>query len=457
MAEFSRVLWDKVESIFPGYDGDQKTYLLTLFLPYNPCIHTNTLSESMQKASHFWWPLSRVYLIDEPLKKPCDLLWIDSDDEFSLLSASIEQLKSASAIFTTTHFFDSGQYFQNIKFLLELSGFSLFGHWYWENLRGEAMFIRSDILKAALNSLNYTPCQQNIISSISLLNKEKHFRKIEKKTTQHKIDQIDFIYMINLEERPEKFERASLELSRYGIQPFRFSAVNGWKLSTAAINEIGVKFTSSFNEQQFLGSIYREIEGKEYLGSEIIRSNGETFFTLGLSRGAMGIILSHLSILQDAYDSGYETIWIMEDDIEAIEDPRQLSSLIQKLDTVISKWDILFTDTDTKDRQGNHVPCRSVAARPNFNIEPLSSFYNRFYSLSPDFSRIGMRYGAYSMIIRRSGIEKILNHFKTYGIFIPYDMDFWLNSDLIMVSPTKDIVSHQAGAPTDNSEPNYLK
>lgn len=31
-------------------------------------------------------------------------------------------------------------------------------------------------------------------------------------------------------------------------------------------------------------------------------------------------MLSHLSVLKDALDSGYETIWVMEDDIHIIQD-----------------------------------------------------------------------------------------------------------------------------------------
>jgi len=51
-----------------------------------------------------------------------------------------------------------------------------------------------------------------------------------------------------------------------------------------------------------------------------------------MSRGAIGIILSHLSVLQDAYDAGYETIWVMEDDIELLGNPHSVSDLISELE-----------------------------------------------------------------------------------------------------------------------------
>lgn len=448
----------KIESVFSGYDGDKKVYLLTLFLPYNPTIVSCTPDPKVRDACNFWWPKCRFYLDKECPENSCDLLWIaNNGNELDLLNKNEDKVRKASAIFTTTDLLNQGIDFQNLKSSLEMSGFTFFGHWYWENERGEAMFIKTSLFNAAMRVLNYLP--SNVSHPFHPMgNKiEQHLSKVENKSSDHKIDNIDFIYMINLDERPEKFAMASTELAFYGIYPYRFSAVNGWKLSTAVLNEVGVKFTSDFGQEKFLGSIYREIEGQEYLGHEIIQGNGETFFTLGMSHGAIGIILSHLSILQDAYDSGYQTIWVMEDDVEALANPLQISALIPRLDSLAPDWDILFTDTDTKDRAGNHVACRAVAARPNFNIFPLSSYLQHFYSVSDEFSRIGMRYGAYSMIVRRSGMKKILQHFKTYGIFLPYDMDIWLNPELKMYCVNKDIVSHRAGAPTDNSEPHYLK
>ena len=82
----------------------------------------------------------------------------------------------------------------------------------------------------------------------------------------------------------------------------------------------------------------------------------------------MGIVLSHLSILQAAYDAGHETIWVMEDDIEVKRDPRILSDLIDILDQVVGRdnWDILFTDRDIRDAHGNHKSCFLAGRRPGF-------------------------------------------------------------------------------------------
>jgi len=446
----------KIECVISGYDEENKNYLMTLFLPFNPTILSYTSNPEVKKICEFWWPNGFFFCSQIDAGQMCDLIWIDhTENEMDILHSASDKVLQASVIYSVTHCADRKDH--ALKNFLESFDFTLFGHWYRENEEGHAIFVKKDLFAAAMHTLNYSPSNFNVASTALQNNLEKHFKQADHKSSSHKINGIDFIYMINLDERPEKFARTSKELEKFGIVPYRFSAVNGWKLTTEAINQVGVKFSSDFGKEKFLGSIYRELDGKECLGNEILKSNGETFFSLGMSRGAIGIVLSHLSVLQDAYNSGYKTIWVMEDDVEVLNDPNTISQLIPKLDQCVQDWDILFTDTDTKDHNGNHVPCRAIAARPNVHIAPLAAFLKCFHPISADFSRIGMRYGAYSMIIRRSGMEKILNYFKTYGIFLPYDMDIWLNPHLKMYSVNKDLISHKAGSPSDNSYPNYLK
>ncbi len=174
---------------------------------------------------------------------------------------------------------------------------------------------------------------------------------------------IDYIYIINLDQRPEKFEKCIAQLYPYGIYPYRFSAVNGWELSIETINDLGVKFEPGM-QGDFMGTSYLPRSNfKPH--HEKIQNYNQTYFCHCMSRGAIGIVLSHLSILQDAYDSGYETIWVMEDDIEVIRDPHELSDLIERLDRKVGEdnWDILFTDRDT--RQGGASPRIWLGSRPS--------------------------------------------------------------------------------------------
>lgn len=454
LTTFSGYCNEIIDCVISGYDDKNKDYLLTLFLPHNPRILSFGSNPEVKKVCDFWWPKNSFFYSSSDLEQACDLIWIDhTDKEIEILKGVVDKLFQAKVIYTVTP--TEKRKVRLLKSFLTRYGFTLLGHWYKENIAGHAIFVKKELFGAAMNTLNYSPSNSVVESSAFMNNLDNYFKKVDYKSSSHKIEGIDFIYMINLDERPEKFAASSEMLEKFGIYPYRFSAVNGWKLTTDVINQVGVKFDSDFKKEKFLGSIYREIDGKEYLGNEILKPNGETFFSLGMSRGAIGIVLSHLSVLQDAYNSGYKTIWVMEDDIEVIKDPSEISKLIPKLDQCANDWDILFTDKDTKDHNGNPVPCRAIMARPNVKIPPLDSFLKRFYPVNADFSRIGMRYGAYSFIIRRSGMEKILNYFKTYGIFIPWDIDMWMAPGLKIYSLNKDLISHKVGSPSDNSYPNY--
>jgi GR25 family glycosyltransferase involved in LPS biosynthesis len=285
---------------------------------------------------------------------------------------------------------------------------------------------------------------------------ERYFKKAGDKSGNHKMKNIDFIYVLNLDQRPEKLQICTEQLSPYGIYPFRFSAVNGWELSLHTINDVSVKFKTGMRGD-FWGTYY-PMDPPGEAQHELIQQPGRGYFCHCMSRGAIGIVLSHLSILQDAYDSGYETIWVMEDDIQIIQNPHLLSDLITKLDHYTGKkgWDMLFTDQDTKNQQGEYVPCFGYALRPNFIVNNPERFKKRI-NIHNKFTRIGARYGAYSVIVRRSGMKKILDFIKKHQIFLPYDMDFPLIPDIQMFAVVEDVISTIPQAHSDNGGPNYRK
>lgn len=283
-----------------------------------------------------------------------------------------------------------------------------------------------------------------------------HLKPAPNKEGVHRIRNVDFIYMINLDKRPEKFARSAGQLNAYGVFPYRFSAVNGWELTYETINDLGVKY-EPWMKQGLWGTCYfAENNGQPH--HEVMHVSGRNYFSHCMSRGAIGIVLSHLSILKDALDSGYETIWVMEDDVEVIQDPNLVSSLIDKLDALVGKkkWDILFTDQDTKNKLGQYIPCLGYALKPNYDPESPERFAQRT-DVSPEFKKIGARYGAYSMIIRRSGIKKILSFINTYKVFLPYDMEFYLPKNVCMYAVREDVVSTFIDAQSDNGAPNYSK
>jgi GR25 family glycosyltransferase involved in LPS biosynthesis len=281
-----------------------------------------------------------------------------------------------------------------------------------------------------------------------------HFKPALNKGVHHGMRGIDCIYVLNLDQRPEKWADSQAQLEAYGIHPYRFSAVNGWELPLSVINDVGVKYDPGM--RQNLWGTWYPLDRNGEPQHEVMHVTGRNYFCHCMSRGAVAIVLSHLSILQDAYDSGYNTIWVMEDDIEVCQDPRILSDLIAQLDqrVGVNGWDVLFTDRDTKNREGVNIPCTGYAHRPNFTPDNPSRFARR--EMLPPFKKIGARYGAYSMIVRRSGMKKLLDFIKTYKIFLPYDMDFMLPNDMRLYAVLDDVVSTHPIAPSDNGGPNYL-
>lgn len=283
---------------------------------------------------------------------------------------------------------------------------------------------------------------------------ENYFKKAENKSDLHKMEEIDFIYMINLDPRPERYERTMNALRPYNISPFRFSAVNGWKLSFEALDELGIVFQPGMTPGP-IATVYRHENGKEYQSYEIMKKVGVSYYSHSLSRGAIGCILSHLSILQDAYDSGYNVIWVMEDDIRVVSDPHEISSLIKILNKSAPDWDVFFTDNEVKGANGP-VPCMVIRPRPLVEVQPLN-YYLRRQHIYGDMIKIGMRFGSASMVVSRSGMKKILDYFKTYKIYFPYDIDYFYVPGINFYAMTRDIVTNIAGGESDNGQPTYVE
>ncbi len=284
---------------------------------------------------------------------------------------------------------------------------------------------------------------------------EDHLKKACNKSPVHSMNGIDFIYLINLDQRPEKFRASLDQLAPFQIYPYRFSAVNGWELSLEALNDVALKYSIEM-EGGFLGTAY-PLDGHFEPSHQVIQNYGQSYFCHCMARGTVGICLSHISVLQDAFDSGYETIWVMEDDIEVLCDPRILPNVIERLDALVGKenWDILFTDRDMRDANGMYTTTYWAGKRPDYLGFSTNDFAKKT-RISPDFYEIGARSGATSMIIRRSGIQKLLAYFKAHQIFFPYDMEYIFPRGIKLYTLAEDIVSNVPKAASDNGAPNYL-
>ncbi len=294
-----------------------------------------------------------------------------------------------------------------------------------------------------------------LLWSLSLFaNIEKYFRKMEEPIEAHSIEGVDFTYLINLDARKERLAHSLQQLFPYGIWPGRFPAIYGWHLPFEAYEEIGLKFQPGMwigieNALSIApGGFFHFVRLSEAF-------YGKTVFSSWLTPGGVGCTLSHLSVLQDAYDAGYQTIWILEDDFVIVKDPHLLSGLIQKLDQ-LADWDVLYTDPDYLyglDRGADlqtQLPYKWRPDRPGFDLESLLEHT----PVGDDFFKIGNRNRTHSMIIRRSGFEKILRFYKEHGLFLPYDHELGFIPHLSLFVVKESIV--EAKETTSDTKDRYF-
>jgi len=265
------------------------------------------------------------------------------------------------------------------------------------------------------------------------------------------IKNIDAIYLINLDQRTQKLEKSLEQLEPYNIIPYRFSAIYGWDLPLETFIDLGVKYAPGMHKGKWVS--HYSLENGYSPQQELLQEEfyGKTCFTHYLIQpGAMGCALSHLSILQNAFDCGYETIWVMEDDISVQEDPHKLTDYIEKLDAIVGKngWDILYTDMDTMDHGYYEADNDFISDlkgmryffRPDMSLYDQSQLAKRTI-LNEDFLKIGYRPRTHSMLIRRSGMKKILDFKHKQNMFHAYDGELALIPDIKLINLRKKIVT----------------
>ena len=215
---------------------------------------------------------------------------------------------------------------------------------------------------------------------------------------------VDCIYVINLGSRPEKWARVNALLKSSGLTPNRFSAVIGKNLSAR------------------------------------IKTSLAGHYPVRLTDGEYGCLLSHVSVIKDAYKRGYHRIWICEDDIDVIEDLKQLPQLLNRLTRIDPKWDVFYTDLETKNSDGLRIPSVDGDFRPDFNY-PDKAIYLEKKIVGKELMSIKQRFGMYSYFLSRSGMKKVLDYFTHVPVWSAIDIDIHYVPDLKEYSPTKDYVS----------------
>ena len=164
----------------------------------------------------------------------------------------------------------------------------------------------------------------------------------------------------------------------------------------------------------------------------------------------VGCILSHLTVIQDALRSGYDIVWVCEDDIEVVRDPNILSQYIDDLDRIVGRdnWDLLFTFRDYRGNDGKYYTPYGASYRPNIETRHQEKF-NIDRPISKALRQVGSRFGTQSMIWTKRGMKKLLDYYRTCKIFVPYDLDLVLVPDIRIYSTIEDVVTNKLESQSD--------
>ncbi len=255
------------------------------------------------------------------------------------------------------------------------------------------------------------------------------------------IANIDAIYVINLDQRVDKLQKVNNQFTPYGIQPYRFPAIYGWNLSNQLLNQLGLLYQKGMVMGKWVNFYPPEgnLSLKTLLDEEFY---GKRCLSKSATLGDIGRLLSYLSILQNALNQNYETIWIIEDDISLQSDPHRLSGYIGKLDSLTRKdWDILFTDLDNDYVANQKANC---LWRPDFSTTSLEKKPS-YHPLNQDFIQVSSKKKTTSMLMRRSGVKKVLDYEKKHSLFNSWEDELSIIPHLTMFSMQESLTKENGG------------
>ncbi len=237
----------------------------------------------------------------------------------------------------------------------------------------------------------------------------KYLKAIDVTCSKSGMEPIDCVYVINLDERPEKWQRMQTILEERGIKANRVSGINGWNLSEEILKEL----------------------------------LGPYAYSHPLTGGTIGCFLSHFSVYKDALDRGYKLIWVLEDDADFVGNLAEIPEFLHKLTEIDPKWDIFYTDIDCRNDQGGYFPfVVEYNHRPDRPLPWPFGYYSLKLFAGDGLFRIHGRYGATSMLISRCGLEKIVSYLSQNYIATAIDCDLHFIQDIREYVPTKEIVTN---------------
>ncbi|MBS0627696.1 MAG: hypothetical protein JSS09_05750, partial [Verrucomicrobia bacterium] len=270
--------------LFPHFPLQDALQVISRFLPHNPTIYLMEETDILRKKCLDMWPLAHIISSPDLLDMPIDFVWIDLDSIPKTLLKNLQQaLKTATALYKTESLHSQTQ--PVFRVLAVASNFSLCSQWYNENQESGSFFLTNPLYDALVRGLSFDPSSYTtpILNALPIY-LEQFLSPVATKSSFHSFSPIDCVYMINLDERPEKFSLSCAQLEPYDIHPYRFSAINGWKLSSENINNLGIRLENIPCSNTYIGTVFKKVEDKEYRMHELINKLDTTYFCPGMTR-----------------------------------------------------------------------------------------------------------------------------------------------------------------------------
>jgi len=240
-------------------------------------------------------------------------------------------------------------------------------------------------------------CNQQLKIKESFINKEQQGQVIPYPQR---------VIVITLALRPDRFNTFKKDYNRSGLTiPLqKYNAINGKNLDLKTVNlsPLAVQELDDVTKKGFRTKHYQ------------------------LTPGAIGCYLSHYNIWKQAYDGGWKSTLIFEDDAKIPTDFEQkLSVALQNLHSTTPDWDIFVLD----------VLCRDCIPHDGNIIK-----VNKFYLL-------------HAYVIRYSGVKKIIDSGMAFPITQQIDWMLSQNTKLLNIYSLQNGIVKQSGSPTDIQAP----
>jgi hypothetical protein len=227
---------------------------------------------------------------------------------------------------------------------------------------------------------------------------------------------------------------------KYEITPYRFDAVDPAKMDYKTLKNIGFNVKENLYQMQglMLTKCGKNIMLQEY---PMLKANS-TYFHRQMTLFGIASNLNFLSVIFDAYKSKYDTAWVMEDNAKILVNPNILTGCLIQLDEEYPNWDILYTDKQSRAHRPLEFENIISPIRPDITFES-SEFYKARETGDYPFGIVGLRSGAYSFIISKKGMKKVVDYYKQNKFFIPFEIE-------MQVIPKMNLFYLQDEVVTDN-------